>query len=126
MKRSEGEMADSSLSSRFSSSLQDLVRMTNLSRTPSSSLQDLHLTLKQQKMRRTSSIQDAIHRATSNCELNISAGPGMDYYTGYRNRGLMYKDGKAYRTYEYHFLSKKQKISLGRRQPVSMLICFVH
>ena len=111
------------VSSRFGSSLQDLVHLTRLSRSTSASVQDLRYTVKQQKIRRTNSIQEAIRRATSHTELNISSGPGMDYYTPYRNRGLTWKGGKAYRTYEYQFLSKKQKISLGRRLPVSMFTC---
>ena len=111
------------VSSRFGSSLQDLIHLTRLSRSTSASVQDLRYTVKQQKIRRTNSIQEAIRRATSHTELNISSGPGMDYYTPYRNRGLTWKDGKAYRTYEYQFLSKKQKISLGRRLPVSMFTC---
>ena len=119
----EVEYSERVLSSRFSSSLQDLVQLTNLSRSTSASVQDLHYNLKQQNIRRTNSIQEAIRRATSNTELNISSGPGMDYFTSYRNRGLVWKDGRAYRTYEYQFLSKKQKISLGRRQPVSMFTC---
>ena len=112
------------VSSRFSTSLQDLVHLSRLSRsTTSASVQDLRYSVKQQKIRRTNSIQEAIRRATSHTELNISSGPGMDYYTPYRNRGLTWKDGRAYRTYEYQFLSKKQKISLGRRLPVSMFTC---
>ena len=103
--------------------MQDLYQLSNLSRTPngsSSSLQDAQLTLKQKKIRQTSSIQEAIHKANSQSDLRIFSGPGMDYYTQYRNAGMVFKDGRAYRTYEYQFLSKKQKISLGRRQPVSI------
>ena len=115
----------SSSSSRFSTSLQDLVQLSSLTRSTSQSVQDLRhhaLTVKQQKIRRTCSIQAAIRRATSQTELHLSTGPGMDYCTPYRNRGLVFRGGKAYRTYEYQFLSKKQKISLGRRQPVSTAI----
>ena len=64
------------VSSRFSTSLQDLVHLSRLSRsTTSASVQDLRLTVKQQKIRRTNSIQEAIRRATSHTELNISSGP---------------------------------------------------
>ena len=122
--RSDGG-AGSSGGSSGAGSLQDIYDATTLGRSSSAESLDSPplspLSLKQQNLRRATSIQEAMLRATSACESRLSALPRMDP-TGYRNKGLVFRDGRAYRTFEYQFASKKQKISLGRRQPVSIAV----
>ncbi len=118
-----------------SSSYSNLSRtssVSNLSRTPSGSMQDINdpshtryftsLSLKQKNIRKAASIISHLKEASSSSDVRMAALPKMNEYTEYLDRGMYFKGNRAYKMYEYNFLSKRQKVRIGRRQSVSIKI----